>query len=227
MERLDRACLWSTQNVVAGKSFYEIFPASRTTRLPSVIDDAFQFGSSSVLNHSLNELLPLHGDGGQELLHNIIVRPISSGRANYCLLQINDVTIAVTRERLLRERQNARYHAIVDTAPDAIITTSCDGTIQWLNGAAEHAFGYEPAALLAKNIESLIERGNTLTDPFSKDAVREPASIQVVGRRKNGEDRRFDVFVFALGSRWPHLRDNDLARRNGPNGGARRPPEEQ
>ena len=56
------------------------------------------------------------------MLHNVIVRPIAAGPTQQCLLQINDVTLAVTRERVLRERQNARYHAIVDTAPDAIIT---------------------------------------------------------------------------------------------------------
>src|SRR6185295_3429817 len=104
------------------------------SRLPTVINDCFEFGGASVLTHSLNRLLPLKGDGGQELLHNIVVRPLFSTNAKSCLLQINDVTVAVTRERVLRERQNARYRAIVDTAPDAIITTSDDGAIQWLNG---------------------------------------------------------------------------------------------
>ena len=46
------------------------------------------------------------------------------GRSTHCLLQISDVTVSVTRERVLRDRQNARYHAIVDSAPDAIITTA-------------------------------------------------------------------------------------------------------
>jgi PAS domain S-box-containing protein len=100
----------------------DLFPTISGTRLPSVIEDSFRFGSSSILTHSLNSLLPLHGEGGAELLHNIVVRPISSNRANFCLLQVNDVTVSVTRERVLRERQNARYRAIVDSAPDAIIT---------------------------------------------------------------------------------------------------------
>ena len=97
-------------------------PRCATPVCPSVIADAFQVGSSSILTHTLNALLPLQGEGGEPLLHNIIVRPVSSAHANYCLLQVTDVTVAVTRERVLRERQNARYHAIVDSAPDAIIT---------------------------------------------------------------------------------------------------------
>ncbi len=107
---------------VIGKSLYEIFPDARDTRLPGVIEDSFQVGSSSILTHTLNALLPLQGEGGEPILHNIVVRPVSAEHANYCLLQITDVTVAVTRERVLRERQNARYHAIVDSAPDAIIT---------------------------------------------------------------------------------------------------------
>src|SRR5215216_732555 len=133
---------------VLGRELVAVFPTLQDTRLPTVVEDAFEVGSSSVLTHSLNRLLPLRGDGGQQLLHTIIVRPISSGAANYCLLQVNDVTISVTRERVLRERQNARYHAIVDSAPDAIITTSLDRTIQWVNSVAERVFGYAASELL-------------------------------------------------------------------------------
>src|ERR1700739_4492891 len=39
---------------VLGRSFYEIFPDARRSRLPGVIADAFQVGSSSILTHTLN-----------------------------------------------------------------------------------------------------------------------------------------------------------------------------
>ncbi|HEY8670470.1 MAG TPA: PAS domain-containing protein, partial [Terriglobales bacterium] len=82
---------------VLGKAFLEVFPELRQTRLPDVIDDSFLAGSSSILTHTLNALLPLQGESGEPLLHNIVVRPVSSGRTNYCLLQITDVTLAVMR----------------------------------------------------------------------------------------------------------------------------------
>ena len=50
---------------------------------------------SSILTHSLNTLLPLRDEAGQEVLHNIVVRPLASGRATHCLLQINDVTVTL------------------------------------------------------------------------------------------------------------------------------------
>src|ERR1044071_5779121 len=93
-----------------GRSLYEIFPDVRGTRLQSAIDDTFDVGSSSILSHSLNTLLPLTGDNGHPLLHNVVVRPISSDAAKFCLIQVSDVTVAAGRERVLRERQNARYH---------------------------------------------------------------------------------------------------------------------
>lgn len=180
---------------VLGKNLYELFPGLLKTRLPTVIRDAIEVGSSSVLTHSLNRLLPLCGEDGQELLHNIVVQPVSSGRFRYCLLQINDVSVAVARERILRQRQNARYHAIVDSVPDAIITTSLDCTIQWVNGASQHVFGYAAPELLSQKIDILLAHDGDTARAFSKDARgrSEAAPFQVVGRRKDGRLANFEV----------------------------------
>jgi PAS domain S-box-containing protein len=185
-----------SKSAVLGKSFYDVFPSLHQTRLPAVIEDSFHAGSSSVLTHSLNTLLPLRGESGQELLQNLIVRPIASGEVNYCLLQVNDVTVSVTRERVLRERQNARYHAIVDSAPDAIITTGADRTIQWMNGAAEFVFGYPSSDLLGQKIDVLLERDSDLSAAFAEaeyGGKQAESSLQVVGRRKDKTARHFDV----------------------------------
>src|SRR4029078_5280613 len=86
--------------------------------------------------------LPLRTPAGRQLVHNITVRP-SGKRPNLrCLLQIVDVTVAAGRERLLRGRHNARYDAVVDSAPDTILTLDADGTIQLVNPAAARQFGY-------------------------------------------------------------------------------------
>jgi PAS domain S-box-containing protein len=184
------------RQAVLDKPFAEVFPDLRDSRLPAVIEESTESGSSSILTHSLNTLLPLRGEDGRELLHNIVVRPISSGRSKQCLLQINDVTVSVTRERVLRERQNARYHAIVDSAPDAIITTSLDRSIQWVNGAAEKVFGYATTELIGRKIDILLEQVDNLLPVFSGDSLdaeNSESSLQVVGRRKQGASGYFDV----------------------------------
>jgi PAS domain S-box-containing protein len=123
------------------------------------------------------------------------VRPVSSTRGNYCLLQITDVTVAVTRERVLRERQNARYHAIVDSAPDAIITIDNDRNIQWVNGAVDHVLGYGHSELLGQNLDILLQPDNRLFPALAERSVdqKSDAAISVVGRYKNGKFGHFDI----------------------------------
>jgi PAS domain S-box-containing protein len=174
---------------VLGRSLFDVFPDLRDTRLPIDIEDCFQAGSSSLLTHSLNSLLPLRGESDEELLHNIIVRPVISRESQHCLLQINDVTSSVTRERVLRERQNARYHAIVDTAPDAIITISLDRTIQWMNSAAVHVFGYAPSEVIGQKIDILLDQDDRAAVGLWEDregAGHSGHACQVVARRKEG-----------------------------------------
>ena len=176
---------------VLGKNLCDVFPDLRNTRLPAVIEDAFQAGSSSILTHTLNTLLPLQGDGGERLLHNIVVRPVFSAPAKYCLLQITDVTVAVIRERLLRERQNARYYAIVDSAPDAIITIDDSRKIRWVNGAVDDVLGYSHSELLEQKIDILLEPENVLLPILAKTNGREETrtAVSVVGRYRDGRTR--------------------------------------
>jgi PAS domain S-box-containing protein len=188
-----------SKQAALGKPLLSVFPVLHQTRLPAAVNDSLQVGSSSILTHTLNKLLPLHGDDGSDLLHNIVVRPVSSGRSVCCLLQISDVTVSVTRERVLRDRQNARYHAIVDSARDAIITTAADRTIHWVNGAAEKAFGYSSTEMVGQPIDMLIERGEPLDIGFlGAAASSKSANFQVAGRRKTGE---LLYFAVSLG-RW-------------------------
>ncbi|HEY0328440.1 MAG TPA: PAS domain S-box protein [Rhodopseudomonas sp.] len=182
-----------SRSAVLGSNLIELYPNLGGTRLPSVITDCLQTGSSSILTHSLNKLLPLLGDGGEELLHNIVVRPVWANGAPRCMLQVNDVSVAVARERVLRERQNARYHAIVDSAPDAIITIGLDRTIQWANGAAEQVFGYELSELLDQKLDVLLQHDDGLTQAFVELQNANSCTLQVNGRRKPGDVCQFEV----------------------------------
>jgi PAS domain S-box-containing protein len=210
LDRQVRIVLWNdwiarhTQTAassVIGKTLVDVFPTLAATRLPSAVEDSFETGSSGFLTHSLNKLFPMRNEAGQELLHNVIVRPMSSGPAQQCLLQVNDVTVAVTRERVLRERQNARYRAIVDTAPDAIITINLDLSIQWLNGTAAQILGYAPDELVGQTIDVLLENKNDLTTSFLRVAKEDGqigGALQIVGRRKDGALVPFEMSL----ARW-------------------------
>ncbi len=142
----------------------------------------------------MNRLLTLRGEDEQHLSHNIVVRPLATNGSPCCLLQVSDVTVAVNRERVLRDRQNARYHAIVDSAPDAIITCSLDRRIHWINGAAEQVFGYTSSELLGEKIDFLLKDAEHLSAGFAGDSVEFMApEVQVAGRRKDGAPAYFEV----------------------------------
>ena len=71
---------------VVGTRLDEHFAGLVETRIPAAIAEAFEFGSSSVLTHSLNKLLPLKADDGTPILHNVVVRPVLTSAEKLCLL---------------------------------------------------------------------------------------------------------------------------------------------
>lgn len=181
---------------IVGRNLFDVFDNLSKTRLQPAISDAFQYGSASVLTHSLNKLFPLRSESGHELVHNVIVRPLPDEPIKYCVLQITDVSVSVARERVLRDRQNARYHAIVDSAPDAIITTSSDRTIQWFNAAAAQVFGLSIDELRGRKVDSLLRDPENLSAVIAaheENATTAGKAIQVHGTKGDGLSAYFEV----------------------------------
>ena len=109
-----------------GRCFQEVFP-NTPPRLATAITQAFDLGASSLLTHALNpSVFPLRTRTGKTLIHDVSVRAVGRRPALQCLLQIVDVTAMAGRERILRDRQNARYDAVVKSAPDTILTLDAD-----------------------------------------------------------------------------------------------------
>ena len=173
-----------------GRGFLELFPEARDSRIDVAIADALETGAPAVLSHTLNRFLfGLKRADGQPMVHSTTVRRLDVGYADapgsLCLVQIADVTPAAQRDRLLRERREARYRAVVDTARDAIVTTDVAGTIQWLNRAAERGFGYSAAEAVGQPI-GLILGDTTALWLAPPDPAGEAGPYEAVGRRKSG-----------------------------------------
>jgi PAS domain S-box-containing protein len=181
-----------SRDAALGKTLSEVFPELSDSRLLAVIDEALRIGNSSILTHTLNKLLPLRSEDGQALLHNVVVRPAPMGETIACMVQITDVTVAVIRERVLRERQNARYHAIVDSATDPIVTADAEGKIHWVNAACERVFGFRAAELLGKGIDTLLDEPGALTAGLADIALGTDATV-VKGRQRDGRIADFGV----------------------------------
>ncbi|HEY4264452.1 MAG TPA: PAS domain-containing protein [Micropepsaceae bacterium] len=182
------------------KTLEELFADSFPHRLMSAIAGVFESGMSSFLTHSLHpSLLPLKTRAGEYLIHSISVTPLGSRPHVRCLLQIADLTVAVHRERILRERQNARYDAVVESAPDAILTLDSDGIIQLVNPAAANHFQYTMQELIGRPVIVLLKDRTIWSDVWNSVVKGGPSrSIRVLGQRKDGSVTYLEVSA----SRW-------------------------
>ena len=190
-----------SDEVAAGRHLKDLFPQSGANGLALAVAASLESGTSRLLSHSLHPaLLPLRTRSGQDMIHDVTVRALDYPPARYCLIQVSDVSVAVKRERLLRERQNARYDAVVASAPDVILTLDDEDTIQFANPAADRQFGYaakelvgRPAALLFEDHASWNETRRAV---LNGDVVHQP--VEVIARRKDGSPTYLEVSL----SRW-------------------------
>ncbi|HEY8005183.1 MAG TPA: PAS domain-containing protein, partial [Phenylobacterium sp.] len=184
-----------------GRTLEALFPNARLGRLAAAIGEAMESGASSLLTHALHpRLLPLSTRAGHPLLHSLFVRPLGDKPHPGCIVQVFDVTVAAERERVLRKRQNARYDAVVESAPDPILTIDAAGLIQLANPAAARELGYEPQELMGQPIAGLLEKSEAWEAAWRAVWRDEPVAwpIELVARRKDGSHS----FVDASASRW-------------------------
>jgi PAS domain S-box-containing protein len=184
-----------------GKTLGEIFPGKISARLSASISEALTLNSSSFLTHTLNRnLLPLRTRAGLEMIHNVSIRPLGKNTERRCLVQIVDVTASAHRERILRERQNARYDAVVEGAPDAILTIDGQGLIQFANPSANRELGFEQQELIGRPVAAFFE-DRVRWDEFWQGVLDNPnplRPVELIARRKDGSKSYLEVSA----SRW-------------------------
>jgi PAS domain S-box-containing protein len=186
-------------DAAGGRRLEEVFPLVRETRLFNAVVDALESGVSSILTHSLNRvLLPLRTRDAREMVHNVAVRQISRSPL-LAMVQVTDVTIVTERDRVLRERQNARYDAVVESAPDAILTLSIDGVIQMANPAARRQFAGQPGDLTGLPISGLLHDDAAWSRVWA--AVMRgsplPHPVEIMARRQDGRITFLEVSASA------------------------------
>jgi PAS domain S-box-containing protein len=190
-----------SSEAASGRQLEEIFPNGDARLLTAAAATALQSGSSRLLTHSLHPpLLPLKTRAGLALIHDVTVRAVGNSAAAHCLIQIIDVTVAAQREQVLRERQNARYYAVVDSAPDVILTIDENDIIQFANPAATRQFGYASRELVGQAAAILFEDHAVWDDArramLNGDAVHQP--LEIIARRRDGTKAFLEVST----SRW-------------------------
>ncbi|HEY2780262.1 MAG TPA: PAS domain S-box protein [Steroidobacteraceae bacterium] len=172
-----------------GKLLAEVFQGTDLTRLIFAIQAALTSRSSTILTHAINPaLLPLQTRSKRPLLHDITVSPVGVPPIKQCLIFVNDVTMATRRERYLRDRQNARYDAVVANAPDLIITVDHDGLIQFANPATLSQLGYASGDLIGVPAKDLFQTKDQWQSVLQAALNNSPAGrpIDLIARRRDG-----------------------------------------
>ena len=184
-----------TNETVEGRALDDVFPGLTNARLRGAVSDAIASGVSSVLTHSLHRaLFPLKIGDGREMIHDVAVRQIAHDPA-LCLIQISDVTVATERDQMLRERQNARYNAVVASAPDAILTLGSDGVVQMANPAAGRQFGYLARDLIGRPISALLLDQRQWDANWTEVLAGSPQArpVELRARRRDGSPTYLEV----------------------------------
>jgi len=171
---------------------------------------------SSILSSSLNrKLLPLtkaSPSGREEIKQILVIKPIKVDGMAGCLLQVNDVTTADTRDYVLRQQartmqamaesfRTSEMHvrAIVEHTADAIVSFDCNGLIATYNPAAERIFGYAPEELTGRAVGMLVPELSALDTRAKK--VLAPfieGRREALGRRKDGRILPIELSVSAM-----------------------------
>lgn len=184
-----------------GKRLAELFPRANLHRLLAAVSTALTSGASTLITHALNPgLLPLQTLGHQALLHDIAVSSIGETAPEGCAIVITDVTAAARRVRYLRAQYDARYDAVVASAPDIIITVDEEGLIRFANPAAHAGLG-GPGARLEGTDASILFRTRSEWASLWRGAIEGAGAGQpkeLITAKADGEPRHFE----ASASRW-------------------------
>jgi diguanylate cyclase (GGDEF)-like protein len=96
---------------VLGQDFFTVFPDLAGKRIDSAVRQALRDNFPSVLSQTLHKapfalyLNPAARLADERMQQAVAVTPLEvEGMARHCLIQINDVSVAVNRERLLRDQ---------------------------------------------------------------------------------------------------------------------------
>jgi PAS domain S-box-containing protein len=182
-----------TFEAIQGRPLRAIFPDAMQGSLGRAVSLALSHGMSSVISHTLNpNTLPLFAISGAAIDQQLKVQPLDVDKRNrLCLIQINDITAAVKRDKQLLENlaeMNYQKYALDQHAIVAI--TDVKGTITYVNDLFCRISQYSREELLGNNhrlINSGLHSKEFFRDMFRSITKGNVWTGDICNRAKNGD----------------------------------------
>jgi PAS domain S-box-containing protein len=128
--------------------------------------------------------------------------------------ELGQVAISFNNIATALAKTSAHRQAVLDNAPDGIITLNAQGLIESINPAIERIFGYASAEVMGHNIATLIplaQQGNEIkryfyyAQPNQAAPVGAVGELEGVGQRKNGSVFPLDLTINDMQSGEQHF----------------------
>jgi PAS domain S-box-containing protein len=137
---------------------------------------------------------------GNEFPIEVMLSPLESGEG---ILVILDISLRKDAEKHLALME-ARYHGLLEAAPDTMVVVNHTGEIVLLNLQAEKEFGYRRDELLGQNINKIIPE--RVAERLIANGPRSLLPMQIgtesllTGRRKDGGEFPIEIMLSPLES---------------------------
>src|ERR1700677_1184804 len=131
--------------------------------------------------------------GAVDFLFKPIVAEILRSKVGV-FVELSRNTALVRRQTAVLGKAEQKFRAVLEAAPDAMISSDADGCISLANSQAEIMFAFPREELIGQNIRMLVPDWSSHSAPARAKGLAGPASpAELWARRKNGH--RFPVEI--------------------------------